>query len=265
MKILEKYKKEIKKLIWNGKTYKDISVIYKVNPETVARLVRKFDYRHYNKNCFLTIKSEFDAYFLGLILADGSIFRSYNSNSYCLELSLKRQDKHIIESFRDKVCPSCKIYERINSFRFSIGSKEIAENLISYGIIPNKTYNKEFKFDFSKIPQDLKRHFIRGFFDGDGHFGTNNYTYKSKKTGIISKKRRLGRIGFTSSHKKFLLQIQKELSFLHKDFRLYTRDKFTNNLYINLTNKGKLKIFDYFYKNSKFFLKRKKETLRKYI
>lgn len=37
-----------------------------------------------------------------------------------------------------------------------------------YGILPNKTNDKNFKFPFEFIPKELHRHFIRGFMDGDG-------------------------------------------------------------------------------------------------
>lgn len=37
-----------------------------------------------------------------------------------------------------------------------------------YHILPKKTYDLEFQFPFNTIPEELHRHFIRGFMDGDG-------------------------------------------------------------------------------------------------
>lgn len=41
-----------------------------------------------------------------------------------------------------------------------------------YKISPRKTYDSEFAIPENTIPENMWRHLIRGFFDGDGYCGT---------------------------------------------------------------------------------------------
>jgi len=40
-----------------------------------------------------------------------------------------------------------------------------------YKIMPRKTLDSEFELPDNSVPLHLWRHFVRGFFDGDGHCG----------------------------------------------------------------------------------------------
>ena len=57
------------------------------------------------------------------------------------------------------------------------------DSLRSIGFIPNKTYQND-DIIFRNIPNDLKRHFIRGYLDGDGTIYFSDWTDK-KIIGII--------------------------------------------------------------------------------
>lgn len=52
-----------------------------------------------------------------------------------------------------------------------------------YKILPKKTLDVNFSIPENTIPDYLWRHFIRGFFDGDGHVGDSNveFVFTSKK------------------------------------------------------------------------------------
>ena len=53
-------------------------------------------------------------------------------------------------------------------YRVFITSKKLAEDLTKYGCHANKTYDLTFPNKEIFVNKDLIRHFIRGYFDGDG-------------------------------------------------------------------------------------------------
>lgn len=257
---LESKKDEIEKYVRDGKTYKEIANIYNIHHSIVSLIVRKYKFSHINENYFEKIDTEAKAYFLGFIFADGSIFRSNSKDSYVLELGIHIKDLYILEKFKTEVCPSHKIYFKKEACVLSIGSKKIAESLIKFGITPNKSHNIFLIFNIDMIPNTLIRHFIRGYFDGDGHVGITRPKYFRKRQNILHEYLRLNRFGFTSSHLNFLEYIKNLFEEMGYKSRFYKRDKYTNNLYFNLNKKNSHIIYDYFYKNSNFFLTRKKQS-----
>mgnify|MGYP002625860766 CR=1 FL=1 len=57
-----------------------------------------------------------------------------------------------------------------DQYIFSVSSPKMKVDLIRLGAIPNKSLILEFPKD---IPNDLIRHFVRGYFDGDGCISKN--------------------------------------------------------------------------------------------
>ena len=56
----------------------------------------------------------------------------------------------------------------------------MATDLAKYGIIPRKTGHEFLPID--EIPDNLIRHFIRGFFDGDGTYVfCSKYAYRKER------------------------------------------------------------------------------------
>ena len=124
---------------------------------------------------FEKIDSEEKAYWLGFLYADGYI--SFSENK--IELSLAEKDVHHIEKFRDflginnRICyrPSAKAY------RLSFRSDKCKQDLINQGCTPRKSLT--LKFPTSKqVPHELIRHFIRGYFDGDGWFSNTKCCFQ---------------------------------------------------------------------------------------
>lgn len=254
-------KENIERYIKEGKTYKEIGDIYKVNSETIARIKRKFGYSRYEENYFDIIDSEAKAYLLGFILADGCIYHD-KKGSKRLDIGIHCRDVEILELFKKEMAPSNKIGKNKNINTLVICSKSICEALTNnYNIIQRKSHEIYLKIKLEKIPDYLMRHFIRGFFDGDGHFGTSKYKYISKKNGKESNSTRLGRFGFTCSNILFVNFLKETFENMGFKGRIYNRDKYTNNLHFSLNKKNTPLIYDFFYKNATFFLKRKKETI----
>jgi intein-encoded DNA endonuclease-like protein len=128
----------------------------------------------YNENFFKSWSAEM-AYVLGLIYTDGNLHIRKNNSGYELGvLSFAQKEKELVEKFLQLMNCNATIRftekrERRNTtagelYYFSIGNNDIANDLMKLGITPNKSLN----MNFPEIPDDYLRHFIRGFFDGDG-------------------------------------------------------------------------------------------------
>jgi intein/homing endonuclease len=129
----------------------------------------------------------------------------------------------------------------------------MVDKLIEYGINPRKTYEIDFKFNFNILPsEDLKIHFLRGFFDGDGC--VTNFTDKRWK-----KKYSYTNIGFVATSKSFILQISE----FYKNYGIHFKlkeQKSKNMKYYQIwihENKSVRRFKTIMYNNSNFFLYRK--------
>lgn len=106
---------------------------------------------------FETIETEEQAYITGLIFADG-----YSSNSQ-MGIRLKKCDKKLIERVKNYFSTEIKLQENKADFGFVISSEKACENLKRVG--KKKTGEP---ISIPKMNPSLVRHFIRGYFDGDG-------------------------------------------------------------------------------------------------
>lgn len=117
-----------------------------------------------DENFFDNIDTEEKAYFLGFLYADGG--RSGNA----VYLSLKEDDKHILDTFNNLLKTNKPLGHYVNNmnykyYRLAIQNKKLVSSLETLGIVKSKT----FKINFPTWLKDyLIKHFIRGYFDGDG-------------------------------------------------------------------------------------------------
>ena len=126
---------------------------------------------------FTTVNDEWSAYWLGFIFADGCVYESKRLGSETpyrgLRIGLAIKDKCHLEMFSKysgmqvkelmvhnkqtgKSYPSCYVRRQ---------SPKIAFNLMNLGVIPRKSYVDHY---IPRISKSLFRHFVRGYFDGDG-------------------------------------------------------------------------------------------------
>lgn len=105
------------------------------------------------------INTEEQAYSLGFMMADG-----YNTGSQA-GLKVKSSDIDILKRIKDCFSKDIKLQEDENSVSFVISSTIICNTLKTYGIIEQKSHNEK---NIPVLRPDLIRHFIRGYFDGDG-------------------------------------------------------------------------------------------------
>jgi len=178
----------------NGKQQREIAQYLNCSQVTVSNILKragiktrtgkKIKYTDINTSFFKEINSEESAYFLGFLYADGNV--QIKNNAYCMTLKLKSNDQYILKRFRDIMSPSSPLKITTNKspgatpyeyVYFRINQKEICEQLISHGCVPNKSLILEFP---KKVPNELIRHFLRGYSDGDGTIYQNKF--KNKKT-----------------------------------------------------------------------------------
>lgn len=136
----------------------------------------KYGKFYVNQDYFEVIDNEWKAYWLGFLYADGCVTIKRNSSKenkmdYSLDLTLK--DKDHLEKFRNSLQTDSIIKERriklkdneYTNYRVTICNRKICNDLNNLGCSPNKTFSLTFP---TFLNEDLIRHFVRGYFDGDG-------------------------------------------------------------------------------------------------
>lgn len=132
--------------------------------------------RVFNKSYFSEINSYSKAYFLGLMYADGYVVSNPKTKNYESSIGLQYGDKYILDIMNREMGNVHIVKERRQNTTFNgysyqshsgvlrIYSKKITEDLIKHGVCPNKTE----VVDFPKVEGDIFKHYLRGYFDGDG-------------------------------------------------------------------------------------------------
>lgn len=130
-------------------------------------------YKLNDQNFFKLIDSSDKAYILGLLWADGH----NNVKRGTIMLSLRESDKDILLKLLKIFYPlgdKKLLFDNkqkhnqnwSNQFKLTIHNKTISQDLLKLGMVNNKTYDCRIPV----INEEFYSDFIRGLFDGDGHF-----------------------------------------------------------------------------------------------
>lgn len=211
---------------------------------------------HCNYNYFETIDTEDKAYWLGFIYADGNINKAQSTLRINLQardnFHLSKLNKCIDGNFNvriydekhgDKIYPMCQIL---------VYSTKIVRDLMDKGVVPHKSNI----ITFPELRNDLVRHFIRGYFDGDGSICERKH---KKRQSDLS-------CSFTSGSIEFLKSLRAIL--FGNDIKSYlVEDKRGEKYSLSLAGLQNPDIFlHYLYDDSTVYLDRKyvkKENLYK--
>lgn len=122
----------------------------------------------WNEDFFEKIDSEEKAYWLGFLMADGSVVVRARENKYCMSVGLQIRDRGALEKLLCVVGRGVGLLrERDGRYVYcSLCSKKLCLDLISHGVVSNKSSGSDLYV--VGVPEELLRHFWRGFFDGDG-------------------------------------------------------------------------------------------------
>lgn len=207
---------------------------------TIKRDFSKVRYRRtgrysIDEDYFEFIDTEGKAYFLGLMYSDGSVKDS--------QFYLKLKDEDVLQQFKQELkaeAPIRRIEHPWSAYILQISCKKLCSHLIKHGCVPNKTK----VLQVPKLRDDLYRHFIRGFFDGDGCLQLNDKIYHC-------------RFDLTSASLQFLLQIRPVITSKAITNGSLNKEKRYDVWHLNYSGHQVLQIMDWLYKDSHFYLKRK--------
>lgn len=204
------------------------------------------------------IANEEEAYIMGMLYANGYITRQQ------LGLKLKESDKNLVEKIKNYFSKDIKLqYDKKRKvYSFVVSSTTVIKNLEKLGFLRQKS-KKELQIP--DMPDNLKRHFIRGYFDGDGSIyickKNNKSAYLksyicSPTISILQDMQKTFEFNFISSSinkeqrkGKVLKCFDREVVASMDMYRLFIRKK-----------KDLKKLYNFFYKNCTIFMERKKKV-----
>ena len=224
--------------------------------------------RRIRHDIFSKIETELQAYLLGFYAADGNI----NEKRKTFRIHLQKRDSELVYLYKDIISPDARTFTveehkttgragkeitAHESFGVDITSSKLCNDLVALGIGYNKSY-----CDLhipTQIPENLIRHFIRGYFDGDGSFIIWLVKEKGKSDRIRGKVDICAKsASMLNEFIKFFAEnnIKFNLNYLKRDdmYRISTSSK-----------KELQKIYNILYKDSYFYLSRKFNKFNHYV
>lgn len=204
-----------------------------IDKRSMSKACRKYELDH---SSFKILNSE-AKYWIGFIMADGSVSTEENMLSIQLQLS----DYNHLEKFRKFISGNNKVHKKNNDNRsycaINLTSEEIIKDLNDYGIEPNKV-------EYAKVNQlEHDRHFWRGMIDGDGYLSKtdrNILRLRCKSQNIVKQ------------FKEFCL------NFINPNTSIYKNTNFSE---YKLNDSYAIKLAKKLYKDSEVYLDRKKEIV----
>ena len=205
-----------------------------------------------NSNYFSNIDTEEKAYWLGVFYADGNISKEGEYK----KIRFNTIDKDWLNSFINAIeysgtfhTETHKTYNK-DIYCLIIGDDTLHDDLNTLGCVPNKTK----VIVFPSIKESLIRHFIRGYFDGDGTVGI----YKNKSDNNYYTLRS----GFCSGSEQFIEQLAEKLPCVTKTIQ----KRANSNLWtLMFSVKDSIRLYNYMYKDATIWLQRKRDKFEKYI
>lgn len=213
-----------------------------------------------DNNILSSIDTPDKAYCLGFIAADGSV--SYGSMKIpILSIKVKSTDRSVLEFIKYTLKSSHKIgtvsacqnkIEDRNSYtseasQLQIRNAKVCNDLFLHGIWPNKTYDLK----LPDLDKTLFKHWVRGFFDGDG-----SVSKRTNRDSIVS--------SFCSADLLFLQNLSYKLEEYYniKSMVNVRTNKSASELRLNFGESKKLA--NIMYPDASFKLERKFRIFKKY-
>lgn len=208
----------------------------------------------YNEKFFDTIDNEEKAYWLGFIMADGCTRTDKKNNPAQTSIEISKRDVEILNAFKNSIKSNHIIRERSRRTitgkiselcSITISSQHFTSKLVSYGVIPNKTYIGFINEEIFNDNEELIFHYLRGYSDGDGTINKNRGSYIFKL--VIKSESILNTI---ANWIKKYCNIDPKITLW--------KDKLGSAYRLSIQNKKEYFIFlDKLYKNANIYLDRK--------
>ena len=253
---------EAQKLYENGLTLNEISQKLNVTRQSISKQLKKIGVKvlranimkDLNENVFDSIDTEEKAYWLGFLFADGNIS---NKNNY-IRINLSKKDKKHLEKLKmflnyERDVLDYETKQGYNISRMSVSNKHLWNKLNELGCTPNKSLTLKFPKCVFNEKQELIRHFLRGYFDGDGCLSFRDKEHKRPTIYL------LGTVDF-------LREMETLIPF--KPLKnIYLKHKNKNNFITGVWSKEGKTAYEfakYLYENSTIFLDRKYDVYLEY-
>jgi hypothetical protein len=209
--------------------------------------------KHHLKDefCLKNIDSEWKAYFLGLICADGNISKRKT------QITLQEQDAYILhelakllytDSYHFHTRPAKKPTHQ-DQISMRIENRKFTDIVKSHDIPERKSLILNFP---KTIPSEMMHHFVRGYFDGDGSISGSSRRKSEYRSTII------GSVSFITT-----------LSDILTANNIHNKIRFLKNkpvIILEIIRKHDLVRFhDFIYKDANLLLKRKYEKFQNMI
>ena len=172
--ITEELKQEIiKYYLSQPMTMKQVEDKYKLSHPTITKILKdipkytkaKLNNPNMKEHFFQDIDEEAKAYFLGLLISDGNVFKDDTGRQASISITLDLKDEYMLEKFKEVLQANTSVgYDGRGCGQIAVRSNIMAEDLAKYGVIPRKSYSTY----LPKISCEMMPHLIRGIFDGDG-------------------------------------------------------------------------------------------------
>lgn len=234
-------------------TLKQVEDKYDLSHPTISKILKdvpkyakaKLNNPNMNESFFHELNKD-SAYYLGLIIADGNVFKDTTGRQASISITLNEEDEYLLFKFKEILKANTTVsHDGRGVSQFAIRSNIMAQDLEQYGVIPKKSY---FTY-LPKIPDILMSHLIRGIFDGDG----------SIQAKINKDNRFLHSFSFCGTHQ--LMQDISDYLYEHLDLtqkpNVYDyKDRVLSE--IKIQNKYDMFVFgEWLYQNTNIFMKRK--------
>jgi hypothetical protein len=227
-------------------------------------MVYKYEVNH---NYFSKINTEYKAYILGFIYADGCVSQPKGNRQLNFRIGVQEEDSQILTSLSIEAGGGQKhIVQTPSSIKkgykpqhcVNIVSNQLCNDLIDLGCNINKS---KLGMTFPKLEKHLVPHFIRGFLDGDGSIILKKLQYKyirktDYKLSNPHKQQYKLVLAFCSTDKQFLLEIAKCLNLINPYITERIRKQVNYILWVEKKEEVSTSV-DYLYSGATCFLKRK--------
>lgn len=263
--ITEELKQEIiKYYLSQPMTMKQVEDKYELSHPTITKILKdvpkytkaKLNNPNMKEHFFQEINEEAKAYFLGLLISDGNVFKDNTGRQASISITLDLKDEYMLEKFKEVLQANTSVgHDGRGCGQIAVRSNIMAEDLVKYGVVPRKSYNTY----LPQISKEMMPHLIRGIFDGDGSImakpNPNNDGHN----------RFLHSISFCGTH-----QLMEDISnYILENLGIKAtvydyKDRNLSELKIqNIDNIAK---FGYWiYRNSTIFLNRKKDIFNDFL
>lgn len=200
--------------------------------------------------------NKINSYILGIIYSDGCI--SYDNHTRKYRITIAMNDLDVMNKIHKLMTPNKKLYSykhpngKVNTYSIISTNKKDIEFLFELGVIEKKSL----MIEYPNIPQKFDRHFIRGYFDGDGSIyksTTNTYYNQMKKSYDYYYVR------FTTGSKNFAESLSYNLNKYDIQSNIYSDTRIDkNSFYVAIyKNESVKKFFEFIYTDCEIFMMRK--------